>query len=96
MDAVDRSFARAYSASRLRFLFAMVPRRALHLVNGSASNIIVRPIIVMAARALGPGPTRLRLVKLAHNLRGGSNLIDLPRAERDGELGPAQPTRRAA
>jgi len=29
---------------------------------------MVRPLVVMAARVLGPGPTRLKLVKLAHNL----------------------------
>jgi len=29
---------------------------------------LMRPFVVMFARALGPGPTRLKLVKLAHNL----------------------------
>jgi hypothetical protein len=96
MDAVERSSVRAYSSSRLRFLYAMVARRAFHVVNGSASHLIVRPLIVMAARALGPGPTRLRLVKLAHNLSHGATVVELPRAERDGELDSAQPTRRAA
>ncbi|HYU64103.1 MAG TPA: hypothetical protein VEN12_09985 [Verrucomicrobiae bacterium] len=37
-------------------------------MNGPASAILVRPFVVMAARVLGPGPTRLWLVKLAHNL----------------------------
>ena len=46
----------------------MVPRWAFSRVNGSASHVLVRPFVVMAARALGPGPTRLKLVKLAHNL----------------------------
>ena len=96
MDAVERSSVGAYSASRLRFLFAMVARRAFNMVNGSASHIIVRPIVVMAARVLGPGPTRLRLVKLAHNLSHSATVVELPRAEHDGKLDPAQPTRRAA
>lgn len=34
----------------------------------SAGHVLVRPFVVMAARALGPGPARLRLVRLAHNL----------------------------
>ncbi|HET7338115.1 MAG TPA: hypothetical protein VFK22_01090 [Candidatus Dormibacteraeota bacterium] len=50
----------------------------------------------MAARVLGPGPTRLRLVKLAHNLSHTATVVELPRVERDGQLDPAQPTRRAA
>lgn len=41
-------------------------------MNGSASSVLFKPLVVLAARVLGPGPTRLRLVKLAHNLdRGG-------------------------
>ncbi len=32
---------------------------------------MARPVIVLAAKFLGPGPTRLRLVKLAHELDGG-------------------------
>ena len=96
MDGVERALVAAYAASRLRFLIVMLPRRAFRIVNGSASHIIVRPMVVLAARALGPGPTRLRLVKLAHNLRGGATVIELPKADRDGELGPAQPTQRAA
>jgi hypothetical protein len=96
MDPVVRSFVLAYSTSRLRSLIAMVARRALHTVNGSASHAIVRPVIVMAARTLGPGPTRLRLVKLAHNLSHGATVVELSKADRDGDLGPAQPTQRAA
>src|SRR6266700_361417 len=46
----------------------MVARRAIRMVNAPASAILVRPFVVMAARVLGPGPTRLWLVKLAHNL----------------------------
>jgi len=46
----------------------MLSRRAISRVNGSASHPLVKPFVVFAARALGPGPTRLRLVRLAHNL----------------------------
>src|SRR5438132_11033364 len=59
---------RRYSAIRRRSLIAMVARRTLFKVNGSASSVLVKPFVVMAARFLGPGRTRLRLVKLAHNL----------------------------
>ncbi|OLB87148.1 MAG: hypothetical protein AUI15_29970 [Actinobacteria bacterium 13_2_20CM_2_66_6] len=74
--------------------------RAFQLVNGSASLVLVKPIVVMAARVLGPGPTRLRLVKLAHNL-GHNGVVAAPhtpqRDEYDETQGPAaQPTRRAA
>jgi hypothetical protein len=83
----------------LRFLFAMLALRVLRMVNGSASHILIRPMIVMAARALGPGPTRLRLVKLAHNLSHTATVVELPRAENDASVSagqPVQPTRRAA
>src|SRR2546428_13061822 len=59
---------RRYSAIRRRSLIAMVARRALLKVNGSASSILVKPFVVMAAPALCPRRRRLRLVKLAHNL----------------------------
>jgi len=59
---------RQYSAMRRRSLIAVAARRALLRVNGSASSALFKPFVVLAARALGPGPTRLRLVKLAHNL----------------------------
>ena len=66
-------------------------------MNGSASLFLVRPFVVMAARALGPGPTRLKLVKLAHNL----STPDLPaqagdRAHLVEEHASVQPTQRAA
>jgi hypothetical protein len=81
-----------------RSLIAMVARRAIHLVNGSASMVLVKPFIFLAARVLGPGPTRLRLVKLAHNL-GHNGLAAEPAAGGQGEPpGPSvqQPTNRAA
>jgi hypothetical protein len=96
MEAIERSSVRAYSTGRLRFLFAMVARRAFQMVNGSASHMIARTVVVLAAKTLGPGPTRLRLVKMAHNLNHTATVVEFPRQDHDGELGPAQPTRRAA
>jgi hypothetical protein len=94
MQAVERFSVRRYSAIRLRFLFAVVARRAFRIVNGSASQIIVRPIVVMAARVLGPGPTRLKLVKLAHNLGNGGAVVELPRG--DVASAASEPSQRAA
>jgi hypothetical protein len=96
MQAVQRYSVRQYSAGRLRFLFAMVGARALRIVNGPASQIIVRSMVVMAARVLGPGPTRLKLVKLAHNLGNDATVVALPRGGNDGATAPAEPSQRAA
>jgi hypothetical protein len=93
MQAIQRSSVPRYSATQRRSLIAMVTRRALKRVNGSASVVLVKPFVVMAARVLGPGPTRLRLVKLAHNLDHNG----VQKAEYDETQGPAaQPNRRAA
>ena len=79
----------------------MVARDALHRMNGSAGVFLVRPLVVMAARVLGPGRVRLKLVKLAHNLSTPSLAIapeELfgPPDLFDYDDAPAQPTRRAA
>ncbi len=81
-----------------RSLITMLSRRTLGLVNGSASHILVKPFVVFAARALGPGPTRLRLVKLAHNLDHQAALVGIPdggQFEQDAGP-PVHPTTRAA
>jgi hypothetical protein len=96
MQAVQRYSVRQYSAGRLRFLFAMVGARALRIVNGPASQTIVRSMVVMAARVLGPGPTRLKLVKLAHNLGNDATVVALPRGENDGATAATEPSQRAA
>lgn len=66
-------------------------------VNGAATMVLVKPLVVMAARVLGPGPTRLRLVKLAHQLEP-RGLVEEPEGgfvERPSQ--PAgQPSKRAA
>src|SRR5690348_1307674 len=67
-EALEGSRDRRYSSNSPRSLIAMVVRRARHRVNGSASHVLVKPFAVMVARVLGPGPTRLKLVRLAHNL----------------------------
>ncbi len=74
----------------------MVARGALHRVNGSASLFIVRPLVVMAARVLGPGPTRLKLVKLAHNLSTPGLAIAPAELDFVDDDEPAEPARRAA
>jgi len=97
LEASDGTPVQRYSIPPRRSLFAMVGRRALQRMNGSASLLLVRPVVVMAARALGPGPTRLRLVKLAHNL-GGHEVAVEPAAELafEDHGSAAQPTQRAA
>jgi hypothetical protein len=86
----------AYSQTGPRSLINMLSHRALDLVNGPASHVLMRPFVVLAARALGPGPTRLRLVKLAHDLdRRPMPLID--EGVYGGDEEPAvQPRTRAA
>ncbi len=41
-------------------------RFASEVVN--ANPVVARPLIVLVARFLGPGPLRLKMVKLAHEL----------------------------
>src|SRR6266702_518172 len=86
-----------YSLARTRSLIAMTARRAIKKVNGSASLFLVKPFVVLAARVLGPGPTRLRLVKLAHTLDRNAMFIVPEEGGAHGEERPsAEPTSRAA
>lgn len=65
--------------------------------NGKASVILLRPVVVMAARVMGPGPARLRMVKLAHNLaRTGPTRLTVVPSEGGLERASVQPTTRAA
>jgi hypothetical protein len=34
----------------------------------NARQVVVRPFVLLAARVIGPGPLRLKMVKLAHEL----------------------------
>lgn len=43
----------------------MVSRRELHR---TGRKVFVRPLVVLAAKCLGPGRLRLEMVKLAHDL----------------------------
>jgi hypothetical protein len=52
----------------------MVSRGALHR---TGRRVIVKPIVVLAARCLGPGPLRLQMVKLAHDLGEGQNFFEI-------------------
>jgi len=45
---------------------AKVLRLTSEVVN--ARPVVVRPFVLLAARVMGPGPLRLRMVKLAHEL----------------------------
>jgi hypothetical protein len=74
----------------------MVGGRALRKMNGTASLILVKPLVVMAARVLGPGPTRLRLVKLAHNLDPGGAALVTERRLVERPKPVVQPSKRAA
>ena len=78
----------------------MVSREALHR---TGRRVIAKPLVVLAAKCLGPGRLRLQMVKLAHDLGGGDNFFEVfygsGRLEpRPAFEGPAvqQPTQRAA
>jgi hypothetical protein len=98
VEVLSEDPVRRYSPEPPRSLITMLSRRARGLVNGSASHVLVRPFVVFAARALGPGPTRLKLVRLAHNLDDHPRLLRVPDGSAFGDHdGPAvQPTTRAA
>jgi hypothetical protein len=85
-----------YSAARRRSLIAVVGRQAFRRVNGTATLILVKPLIVMAARVLGPGPTRLRLVKLAHSLEPRAVVVQPERRLVERPKPVVQPSKRAA
>jgi hypothetical protein len=46
----------------------MVSRRGLHR---TGRKVFVKPLVVLAAKCLGPGRLRLEMVKLAHDLGDG-------------------------
>lgn len=88
-----------YSVRSRRSLFAMHARRTLYRTNGS---VILKPLVVFAARVLGPGPLRLHLVKLAHDLNDGGARLEARQARQMAIVSAlpldraAQPTKRAA
>jgi hypothetical protein len=87
-----------YSIDTRRSLIAM---RGAARKTGSAGlrlvGALTRRFVVMVARVLGPGPMRLKMVKLAHNLSHGGVVVAPVGGFGGEELGPAaQPTSRAA
>lgn len=57
---------------------------------------MVKPFVVLAARLLGPGRTRLELVKLAHEMGGGGVVVAADDGNlKDGALA-SQPGKRTA
>jgi hypothetical protein len=76
-----------------RFLEAVVR----HWGRGANGSRIARPFVVLAARCLGPGPARLRLVKLAHEM-GVPGVVTAASFEppEEGYEQDVQPTKRAA
>jgi len=97
VETLSDDSVRRYSPEPRRSLIAMFSRRARGFVTGPASHVLVRPFVVFAARALGPGPTRLKLVKLAHNL-DHQPLIAVPHElyKKDDDRPAVQPSQRAA
>ncbi len=83
-----------YSLAGGRSLIRMGARRFFDQANGTASVVLLRPMVVMAARAMGPGPARLRLVKLAHELN--KSRLTVITSEPGFENAPVQPSTRAA
>lgn len=80
----------------------MHARRTLYSTTGST---IAKPLVVFAARVLGPGPLRLKLVKLAHDLDDGGAWLEARQARQARQVAivsalpidrAAQPTQRAA
>jgi hypothetical protein len=76
----------------------MVSRQTL---NRTGRRMIVKPVVVLAARCLGPGPLRLQMVKLAHDMGEGQNFFEVfygrqrPQAKAALEAPPAQSSRAA-
>lgn len=90
MIGFDTSRAEKRPATRNQYSFA----RGRSLIRMSARRFLLRPVVVLAARVMGPGPARLRMVKLAHSL-GRTPLTVVPVEERI-EPASVQPSTRAA
>ena len=86
-------FQGQYSTARGRCLSAMVSQRTLRR---TSSRVIVRPFVMLAAKCLGPGPRRLQMVKLAHELGDGDNYFEVFYPRRRAEAPPAHNRPRAA
>jgi hypothetical protein len=54
----------------------------------TSRRLIVRPLVVLAAKLLGPGRRRLQMVKLAHQLGEDGNYFDVFYPRRSDGSGP--------
>lgn len=78
-------------------MIRMGARRLMQRANGTASDFLLRPMVVLAARVMGPGPARIRMVRLAHSLnRRGLTVVQAEEGAQGFEATPVQPTTRAA
>lgn len=96
MEGLGGEAVQGYSGRRRRSLITMVGRRAFRNLNGTANVVLVKPLVVMAARILGPGATRLRLVKLAHQLEPRGLVVAEPEGGFIDRPKPAAAAKRAA
>ena len=64
----------------------MVSRMALHR---TSRRLLVKPVVVLAAKCLGPGPLRLQMVRLAHELGDGDGYFEVFYGRRGAETSPA-------
>jgi hypothetical protein len=64
----------------------MVSRIALHR---TSRRLLLKPFVVLAARCLGPGPLRLQMVRLAHELGDGDSYFEVFYGRRRAESTPA-------
>jgi hypothetical protein len=75
---------------------------ATSVLNRTGRRVIVRPIVVLAAKCLGPGRLRLQMVKLAHEMGEGQNFFEVFYGRQRREPtptafeAPVQPSQRAA
>ena len=77
----------------------LVARRAASRPGVSACRIVIKAAVLLATRTLGPGPRRLRMVKLVHRLGGAPEPVAVEahaRSRQDLHAPPVQPARRAA
>jgi hypothetical protein len=64
----------------------MVSRMPLHR---TSRRLLVKPFVVLAARCLGPGPLRLQMVRLAHELGDGDSYFEVFYGKRGAVPSPA-------
>jgi len=64
----------------------MVSRMA---VQRTSRRLLFKPFVVLAAKCLGPGPLRLQMVRLAHELGDGDSYFEVFYGKRGAESTPA-------